>query len=253
MRTYFNVPEDRIRVVYNGIDTGRFTVPTDPEHRAGMRRRLGVGPDETLLLTVAHNFPLKGLDTLVRALAILRARSYPLKLVVVGDGAIAQYQSIARSLGCLPAVHFAGNQKDSLPFYQAADVFALPTLYDPCSLVVLEAMAAGLPVVTSRRNGVHELMQPGVEGHVIDDPLDADELANAVGDFLDPDRRREAGRAARVLAEAHSVERALEEHLAIYREIAARRGGVPATAPGDAAAAGVPHCVTHGSRWRTPA
>ena len=118
-------------------------------------------------------------------------------------------------------MHFAGNQKDSLPFYQAADVFALPTLYDPCSLVVLEAMAAGLPVVTSRRNGVHELMQPGVEGH--------------------------GSRAG--LANFHP----LEEHLAIYREIAARRGGVPATAPGDAAAAGVPHCVTHGSRWRTPA
>ena len=178
----------------------------------------------TLFLMVAHNFKLKGLDTLLRAIAQLRAQSNGIKLVIVGDGAIFLYQTLARRLGCGTDVRFVGDQSDTTRFYQAADVFVLPTLYDPCSLVVMEAMACALPIITSRRNGIHDLMVPGREGSILSDPSDADELAHAMRELLDPARRAETGRAARTLAERHTIHHMLEQHTDIYREIVEGHG-----------------------------
>jgi UDP-glucose:(heptosyl)LPS alpha-1,3-glucosyltransferase len=229
MSEYCHVPESKIRVVYNGVDVERFRPDADPEGRRRMRARLDVAEEEVLFLTVAHNFRLKGLDTVLRSVAALRARGCPVKLVVVGNGAIGQYQTIARNLGCAEAVRFVGDQSSTLPFYGAADVFLLPTFYDPCSLVVLEAMATGLPIVTSRFNGVHELMAAGREGVVLDDPTCVDALADAMHGYLEPEPRAAAGAAARSLAEEHSIEHMLGEHLRIYDEIAATRTAGAAT------------------------
>ncbi|MHC4948413.1 MAG: glycosyltransferase family 4 protein [Planctomycetota bacterium] len=221
MQSYYHVPADRVRVVHNGIDVSRFR-PASEADRRRIRQALGVG-DETLFLTVALDFKRKGVETLVRAMGRLVDRRRDARLVVVGDGPISRTQALARSLGCHRSIRFVGDQPDPLAYYQAADVFVLPTFYDPCSLVVLEALATGLPSITTRKNGVHEIIEPGRQGEIIDEPSDDESLADAMDLYLDRDRRRETGLAARALAESYSVEHMFRRHLQVYEEILARK------------------------------
>ncbi|MCH8992530.1 MAG: glycosyltransferase family 4 protein, partial [Acidobacteria bacterium] len=113
--------------------------------------------------------------------------------------------------------------ENAAPYYAAADIYVHPTYYDPCSLVVLEALASGLPVVTSRFNGAGELLTPGVEGDLIDDPGDAQALCRCLEPMLETPRRRMMGAAARKLALAHTFERNCDEIVAMYEEIVAQR------------------------------
>jgi UDP-glucose:(heptosyl)LPS alpha-1,3-glucosyltransferase len=126
-------------------------------------------------------------------------------------------------LGIERRTTFVGSIDDPVPYYAAADVYVQPTFYDPCSLVLLEALASGLPVVTSRFNGAGELLDSGKQGFVIDDPANADELAEALRPMWDADRRHAMSRAARALAEEHSLERNCREILALYERCAGLR------------------------------
>src|SRR5690606_4821323 len=103
---------------------------------------------DVVLLLVAHNPRLKGLPTLIRSAVQLRQQGAPVRLLVVGGGLSAAEARRCRR-HALPA-HFIGPVSSPLPYYAAADIYVHPTHYDPCSLVVLEAWACGLPVVTSR-------------------------------------------------------------------------------------------------------
>jgi UDP-glucose:(heptosyl)LPS alpha-1,3-glucosyltransferase len=221
---YHRVPAERIRIVYNGVDLARFSPQGRQRHRAAVRQRLGVRDDEVLLLIVAHNFKLKGVATLIRAVGRLLAEGAPVKLAVAGGKRFKAYARLAERCGAASAVSFVGPVDDSSPYYAAADVYVQPTFYDPCSLVVLEALACGLPVVTSRFNGVSELMTDGVNGAILGDPSDAGELAAKLRPLLDANRRHAWGAAARQLAMRHSLERNCREVQAIYSEIIGQRG-----------------------------
>jgi len=188
-----------------------------------MRQRLGVRNDEVLLLIVAHNFALKGVATLIRAVGQLLAEGAPVKLAVAGGKRFKAYARLAARVGAGSAVHFVGSVNDSTPYYAAADVYVQPTFYDPCSLVVLEALSCGLPVVTSRFNGVSELLTEGVNGAIVYDPSDAVELASKLRPLLQADRRQAWGAAARQLAMQHSLERNCREVQSIYGEIVGQR------------------------------
>jgi UDP-glucose:(heptosyl)LPS alpha-1,3-glucosyltransferase len=131
-------------------------------------------------------------------------------------------------------VRFLGHVDDVRPYLSAADACIHPAFYDPCSLATLEALSMGLPVVTTRRNGVSELMTDGREGFVIAEPDDAEALARHMG-TLDPTRCAGMRPAARHLACAYDLEQNFSAILALYREIlAARRHGsaVPRLAAG---------------------
>lgn len=220
---YHNVPPENVRVIYNGVDTERFTPEDRFRHRDAMRQKLGVSEDEVLILIVAHNFRLKGVPTLLKAVAQLRRAGEPVRLAVVGGKRLTRYARQAVAEGAGDAVQFVGSVADTRPFYAAADVYAQPTFYDPCSLVVLEALASGLPVVTSRFNGVSELLTPGQEGEVVDDPADAEELVACLTPMLTTEKRQEMGNAARRLAVARSFERNVKEIVAVYETLLDRR------------------------------
>ena len=221
MARYHSISEKDLRLVYNGVDIERFSPEICDRHRAGVRRQLGL-VDETLLLIVAHNFRLKGVPTLLRAVAKLRRAGRAVHLAVVGGKHLGRYRRLARRLGAEKSVTFLGPRNDVIRYYGAADVYVHPTFYDPCSLVVLEALACGLPVITSRFNGAGELMREGVEGFVLQDPSDDGELALRIRLLLDPGERRTMSAAARKLAEAHPFERNLRELTAVYEESAAQ-------------------------------
>src|SRR5207247_4433083 len=119
------------------------------------------------------------------------------RLLVVGSPRLAGYRRLARRLGIEKQVQFLGQRADVHHCYFAADFLVDPTFYDPCSLVVLEALACGLPVVTSRYNGASELLKPPQDGYVIDDPHDHVQLAAAMEQLLDPERHSACAQAAR--------------------------------------------------------
>ncbi len=229
---YHDVPAERIRLVYHGADNQRFSPLHRDRWREEIRDRLGVCDDEVLLLFVGHDYQRKGLATAVRAANRLAAEGAPVRLVVVGGKKRrrgAPFSAGARYAGS-PAADSPGGVAinvgaidDPVPYYAAADVFVLPTFYDPCSLSVSEAAASGLPSVTTRFNGAAELLTEGVDGSVISDPADDAELAAALRPLLDQNVRQRMGAAARKLALKHTLDRNCDQIVSIYQQIAPRR------------------------------
>jgi len=217
------VPGEQIRLGYNGVDPDRFSPRHREEYRRAVRRWFGVDDDTLLLLIVAHNFVLKGVPTLLKAMGRLAARRRPVHLAVVGGKRLRPFERAAARLGAASNVTFTGTVRDTVPFYAAADVYVHPTFHDSCSLVVLEALASGLPVITSRLNGAAELLTEGIEGHVVPDPASVDDLLARLEPMFDPAERERMGRAARRLALEHTLERNVDEVLAVYEEVIRRR------------------------------
>ncbi len=184
---FHHIPTSRIRVVYNGVDAERFSPLRRAEFSRSMRQRLGIKEDTVLALSVAHNFQLKGVPTLLRALEILAPKRLPIHAVVVGGKRIRSWQLQAKARR-LP-VTFVGPQSDTVPFYAAADMLVHPSFYDSCSLVLLEAAASGLPLLVSRESGASELLSDGVEGLLLDDSADAERLAVQMESLLDASMR----------------------------------------------------------------
>ncbi|MBX7167272.1 MAG: glycosyltransferase family 4 protein [Pirellulales bacterium] len=208
---YDGVTPERIRIVYNGVDTARFSPSHRERHRQLVRARLEIGPEEVVLLIVAHNFRLKGVPTLLAAAMSARRAGRPARVVVVGGK--------APRTGNTDGITFVGPVDDCVPYYAAADIYVQPTYYDPCSLVVLEALASGLPVITSRFNGAGELLVRGREGDLLDDPGSPEELLQALEPLWDAGNRARYGQAARALACEHTLRRNCQEILAVYDEL----------------------------------
>jgi len=226
MQEFYRVPDERLHLVYNGVDVKHFSPEACRSRRDEARNRLGLAESETCFLLVAHNFKLKGVRELVESAGLLhgdRAGQDLWRIVVVGKGNPRPYQRLAERLGCAGRIHFVGPAADVLPAYAAADVYVHPTWYDPCSLVVLEALACGLPVITTRFNGAGELMEDGREGFVLDSPADAARLAETMERLLDPGLRGPMGEAARRAAEQYPMERNFREMLEVFTRVAGRK------------------------------
>ncbi|MCX7893678.1 MAG: glycosyltransferase family 4 protein [Burkholderiales bacterium] len=218
IRRHFGLAEEKLRVIYNGVDTEAFHPRVRDEFRTPMRARLGIAPDAPVLLFVGSGFERKGVARLVTALA--RMATPEARLVVVGkDKAEARCAAMARRLGVAGRVHFAGGQQDVRPWYGLADAFALPTLYDPFPNAALEALACGLPVVTSPESGAAELVETGANGHVCD-ALDIPAIARACDAALALGRDPAARAAARRAAEPLDIASMAKELLALYRSLA---------------------------------
>ncbi|HEY2841160.1 MAG TPA: glycosyltransferase family 4 protein [Pirellulales bacterium] len=215
-------PMERCKLIYNGVDLVRFTPENREEVRSAVRRRLNVEDGTQLVLFVAHNFALKGLATAIRAVGKLRQTNRPVRLLVLGSGRPGPYWRLARRVGAADAVQFLGKVEDSAPFYGAADVFALPTWYDSCSLSLLEALASGLPAITSSHNGAGELLTNGVDGFVLDDPGDWRSLAGHLETLADPQTHARVSAAGRRLAEGYPLAGNYQAVMELWAQTAGR-------------------------------
>jgi UDP-glucose:(heptosyl)LPS alpha-1,3-glucosyltransferase len=185
-REYVGLTESEVRVLYCAIDPDRFAADDRRAQRDRQRAAWGVAPDEIVGLFVAMNYRLKGMAQLIQALVhVGKERRY--RIVVVGSDKFGRYEDLAKRLGVRDRVQFLGFRSDPRDAYFAADFLVHPTFYDPCSLVALEALACGLPVLTSRFNGAAEKLTPPGDGLVINDPHDAGELGRAIERMLDPE------------------------------------------------------------------
>jgi UDP-glucose:(heptosyl)LPS alpha-1,3-glucosyltransferase len=227
MRETYGLSPDKLRVVYNGVDTELYHPRNREFHRAALREEMGTAPDAPVLLHVTNNFRLKGLHTLIRALPRVREDEWGrgAELWVLGRGREGPYARLARKLGLADAVRFLGWRAGPERYYGAADVYAHPTFYDACSLSVLEAMASGLPPVTSATNGAAGYIDEGKNGFVLPDASDASNLAELLLRALDPEFIVEGGKAARKRAEEFPLSRNTEELIAVYEEVMSSKSG----------------------------
>ena len=166
----FHPPAENVATIPPGVDLTKFH-PGAAAAPRGERLRL---------LFVGHNFRLKGLHCLLRALSHAERSGLRAELTVAGGGASGEFKALAGSLGL--AVHFRGPVSDGVmgELYRSSDALLHPTFADHCSLVVLEALASGLPVITTRQNGAAELMESGRQGFIVEDPRDIEALASAL-------------------------------------------------------------------------
>jgi UDP-glucose:(heptosyl)LPS alpha-1,3-glucosyltransferase len=187
-QTYYGTSKNDVRVVRSAIAPERFTEDDRPKRRQECREQWGIAPGETVAVFLAMNYRLKGLEPLLRAVKQLPDEK-PFRLLVAGSPRTDVFRRQARRLGIERRVVFAGYCPSPRDCYFAGDFLVHPTFYDPCSLVVLEALACGMPVVTSRYNGAAELLSPPHDGYVIDDPHDHAHLGWCMAQLLDSSRR----------------------------------------------------------------
>src|SRR5262249_34981442 len=155
----------------------RFDESDRPRIRAEARGHWNLPDNAVVAAMIAMNYRLKGLEPLLNALTLL-PDNLPFMLLVAGSPKFNSYERLAARLGVQNRVRFIGHCADIRRVFFAADMLVHPTFYDPCSLVVLEALACGLPVITTKNNGAGELMHPPAEGYVVDDPHDLPILAD---------------------------------------------------------------------------
>jgi glycosyltransferase involved in cell wall biosynthesis len=212
-----------VRARFAVIPSGARLPETPPEAGSRIRRQLGLTQEMPLLLYVGRVAPEKRLDLLLEAAAELVARQLPppagsFRLAVVGDGQDREpMEALAADLGLRERVLFVGAQPHETiaEWYAAGDIFTLTSPYETQGLVVLEAMAAGLPCVTVNHGGGCELIEPGVSGLRVE--FDASRFADALEALLrDPDRGRQMGEAGRARAAIHSPEAMAGSVLEIY-------------------------------------
>ncbi len=180
----YKVPTERCRVVYNGVDFSPLSEPDASRERRNLRTALGLTDEQPLLLFVAHNYQLKGLRELL--IALMKPASAGHTLVIAGRDNPRPYRALVERTSRHTSIHFVGTKTPVRSWYAAADVLVHPTWYDPCSRVVLEALCAGLPVVTTELNGAAEVMDAARHGAIIPTPNDPDALITGINEALGP-------------------------------------------------------------------
>ena len=216
------VRPDAVQTIYNGVDLERFHPRNRSTSGKALRRALGFSSRERIVLFLGTGYGRKGLDLLLDAFPGVHRRDANTRLVVVGfDSARGRYEARARELGIEDATRFLGGRTDAEACYGAADLYVLPTRYDPFANSTLEALASGLPVVTSSTNGGAELIEPGHQGDVVELQQGADALEAALIPWCDPERAAAGSSAARELAQRHGAPSKLAQTEALLESVAA--------------------------------
>jgi UDP-glucose:(heptosyl)LPS alpha-1,3-glucosyltransferase len=216
IQQYFQVPDAKLHVIYSGVDGERFSPSLRAAERAAFRAQHAIAPDALVYLLVGSGFERKGLGFFLHALARLPPRC--VGLVVGKDKHQARFERLAARLGIEQRLRFTGGVEDTRPAYGAADVFVLPTLYDPFPNAALEAMACGLPLITSLKSGAAELIEDGVNGWCCD-AQNVAQLAQHMAALQDDARRLAIGKAARETVLPLTLAAMSGQLIALYRRL----------------------------------
>jgi UDP-glucose:(heptosyl)LPS alpha-1,3-glucosyltransferase len=202
--------QSNVHVVHHGVDTKKFT-----PLKNDVRKELGIAENEFVAI-FAGSFARKGLEVLMQALA---KGDFQFPLLVLGEGDRNYFEGLAKKYS-LKNVRFLGKKENIQNYFQASDVFVLPTQYEPFGLVILEALACGLPVITTKLAGGAELITDSKEGFLLNDPMDADAIFHHL-DFLlkNPEKRLAMAKDARKLAEANTWDHVAEKYQKILEKL----------------------------------
>jgi UDP-glucose:(heptosyl)LPS alpha-1,3-glucosyltransferase len=215
---YYGVPGEKICTIYNGVNVAAF----HPGARKGglqVRDALGILPGIPLLVFASMDFEGKGLRSIFAAMAASRHSAS--RLVVLGTGPVRKFRRLASELGLEKRVIFAGRQSEIQRFYGAGDLFLLPTAYEPFPNVNLEAMACGLPVVTTMTNGTGEVITEGCNGYLIPTVDSVAEMTAAIDRHLSlsPAERDRMSAACWETARGMTVEKNVQQTLELFEEV----------------------------------
>ena len=212
---------DRIKVVSPGIEVKPFLRWDKHDCRVALRQQHGWDAEDIVLLFVGMNFEIKGLGFILKALSMVNRSNLAatIRLLVVGKGNIHKYRQLADSLGIRDQVAFTGPVRlDIERIYLGSDIFILLSQFDTFGLVVLEAMAAGLPVIISRNVGARDVVQNGCNGFVVD----AEDLASVVekiNRLIQPEIRHQMGTNAFETAQTNSWDSMVNKVSRVYEEM----------------------------------
>ena len=172
-----------VRIIPNGVDTAQFSLSARLALRAEARRRRAIQETDFVLLLIGNDWRVKGLETVLRAMSSLPG--FPFLVIAAGDDSPDSFREMAKSLGILERCRFEPSRLDVLDFYAAADLYVSPSHEDSFGLPVAEAMACGLPVITSIVAGVSFLLHDGVDSLILRDAHDAKTLATMIRTFYE--------------------------------------------------------------------
>jgi len=209
---HYGVSPERIEVVYNGVDLDRFNPRNREIHRRLIREQYGVKNSDFVILFAGSGFERKGVKYLLQAVESVNT---PITVMIVGKGVLKGERGVYRQ-----NIIFCGPQKDIERYYAAADIFVFPTMYEPFGNVHLEALASGLPVVTTQNSGAAEVIVEGKEGFVIERPEDVAALTERITYFVNNrDDVKNMGMSARKRAEQFSYTRHMVKMTELYENI----------------------------------
>ncbi len=239
-KKHYGVSDECIVVIRNGIRIHKQYDKKEAERiRTHILTKLSLkeADNPVVFLFAAHNFRLKGLAAAIKAIKYQKEKSFPehsrgdgLKrkayLIVAGSGGAGRYIRLAKNLGVDKQIVFLGAVSRIEEVLSIIDVAVLPTFYDPCSRYILEALAAGKPVITTRFNGATDLFTNERHGKVIDEPEDIEALAEAISYFTDTDNIKKASEAiiADNIKENISIKRVAKELKSVYESILQEKG-----------------------------
>jgi glycosyltransferase involved in cell wall biosynthesis len=200
-----SVPGD-IRVIYNGLDLECFSSQNRSRLRFGSRHALPIGDDQFVLLLIGNDWRNKGLKCLIEAMG--KVPDSRLCALIVGNDDARPFLSLIARCGLKDRVKFCPPRPDVEAYYAAADAYVGPSLDDAFAQPPAEAMACGLPIITSRTNGGSEIITHGCNGLVLEDPMDSQMLARMISDLMsDPALCNRLGTAAAETARQYTWER----------------------------------------------
>lgn len=229
VKKHYEVDEKKLVVLHNGVSLKRFDPAAKPEMGKQVRKELGIGEKKVVGLIVAQDFERKGVREAIQALS--KASDARLVLLVVGKDNPNAYMKFAKKSRVAEYVFFAGGMKDVYAAYRAADFFVLPTKHDPCSLVVLEALAMGLPVISTKQNGATEVMTAGKHGFILDNPRDISGLCDAMKQMLNDPKRLAMSKQCLTLRPKLSQEHHVDEVTRLYMRMTGAVAPPVATVP----------------------
>lgn len=224
LREYPINPE-KVSIIHPGVELSGYRRKNKNEARHAVRSSLGIGENDPVIVFASMNFEIKGLDDILASLGNLQKQAGSLKLVVAGKGNARKYQKMAGEAGVAENIVFTGllDREKLTDLYLAGDLYVMLSQFDTFGMVVLEAMAAGLPVMVSSRVGAKDVVVQGENGFVIENPSDHDHVASVLKTMLDEGNRRRMSAAALATASENSWDAAAEKYRALYEEILAAK------------------------------
>jgi len=221
---WFRCDPATIHLVHNGIDPQRFDPHRLAELQPAARQRFGLDDRTVCFVFVSYELKKKGIEPLLRAVALLANRGADFRLLVVGAEPYAALRRLTARLAINDRVLFTGPVADIESVYAVADGFVLPTYYDACSLAVLEAMHCAIPVLTTETNGAAGIIEHGTSGLVASHPPHAEELCLLLERLLNAAERRRIGRAGRLRVQPYTRQANHEAIITLCEKIAAGKG-----------------------------
>jgi UDP-glucose:(heptosyl)LPS alpha-1,3-glucosyltransferase len=212
----YGYPGDKIEITRNGVPIDKFRF--DPELRETAREHLKLKPDQIALLFAGSGWERKGLLFAIQAMALCKNRK--MRLLVAGRGNERLYKTPRLRFWREGPVQFLGEVADLVHVYAAADIFILPTIYDPFSNACLEALACGLPIITTRANGFSEIIEDTVHGSIVDHAGNLIGLRDAIRFWSDPSRRAAARSANIERASQFDISKNVQQTLEILTRVA---------------------------------